>query len=30
MDLKVLIADDEPYIRLLLEQALEELECAGK
>ena len=29
MDLKVLIADDEPYIRLLLEQALEELEDKG-
>ena len=29
MERKILIADDEPHIRLLLEQTLEELEDEG-
>ncbi len=29
MDLKILIVDDEPHIRLLMEQTLEELEDEG-
>lgn len=29
MDLKILIVDDEPHVRLLMEQTLEELEDEG-